>query len=62
MLLFDIMLLGICLIYGWIIAEIFGKENYNNVWIWSTYILFIINDVVVKCMYLINGGSDEDEE
>ena len=48
MLLFDIMLLGICLIYGWIIAEIFGKENYNNVWIWSTYILFIINDVVLK--------------
>jgi hypothetical protein len=48
MLLFDIVLLGVCLVYGWIIAHIFGGDNFNNVWLWSTFIIFFINDSYVK--------------
>lgn len=56
---FDMMLLGVCLIYGWIIAEIFGKENYNSVWIWTTFILFVINDFVYKCLHFSNNDEEE---
>lgn len=44
----DIMLLVVCMIYGWIIAQIFGGDNYNNVWIWTSFILFVINSSVYK--------------
>ena len=59
----EIMLLGVCLIYGWIIAEIFGKENYNNIWIWTTFILFFINHSVVKYLrFFIHADEEENEE
>ncbi len=58
MILYYIIMIGICLIYGWILAELIGGDNYNNVWIWTSYILFIINDFIMKCLS-INRNDEE---
>ena len=59
MIIFNAMLLGICLVYGWIIAKLFGGCNYNTVWLWTTFILFVINDLTVKILALNNNNEEE---
>jgi hypothetical protein len=59
MIIFNAMLLGICLVYGWIIAKIFGGCNYSAVWLWTTFILFVINDLTVKILALNSNNEEE---
>lgn len=59
MIIFNAMLLGICLVYGWIVAKLFGGYNYNAVWLWTTFILFVINDLIVKILALNNNNEEE---
>lgn len=59
MIIFNAILLGICLVYGWIVAKLFGGYNYNAVWLWTTFILFVINDLIVKILALNNNNEEE---
>lgn len=59
MLLYEIMLLGVCLVYGWILAKIFGRENFQNTWIWTTFTIFFINDMY--CRTNLIRHKDEEE-
>ena len=59
MILFNAILLGICLVYGCIIAKLFGGYNYNALWLWTTFILFIINDLTVKLLALNSNNEEE---
>jgi hypothetical protein len=59
MIIFNAMLLGICLVYGWIVAKLFGGCNYNAVWLWTTFILFVINDLTVKILALNSNNEEE---
>lgn len=39
------MLLGVCVLYGLVIAWIFNNGvNFNQIWIWTSFILFVINN------------------
>ena len=40
-------LLLICLVYGYLIATLFGGDNFNQVYLWSSFILFVINDITL---------------
>lgn len=42
-----LMLLVSCLVYGYLIAMLFGGESFNQVYLWSSFILFVINDSVI---------------
>ena len=39
-----ILLLFVCLLYGYIIALIFGKDNFNQIYLWTSFILFVLNN------------------
>ena len=41
-------LLLICLVYGYLIATLFGDENFNQVYLWSSFILFVINNITLN--------------
>jgi hypothetical protein len=56
------MLLGLCLLYGFIIAKIFGKDNFNTMWIWSTFIIFYINNECLNGKLNLFIHKDEHEE
>ncbi len=56
----SISLLIVCLVYGWIIAKLFGGGNFQNVWIWSTFILFVINDGYYKLNLKRHKKDDEE--
>ena len=62
-----IMLLFTCLLYGLIIAGLFGNEaNFNQIWVWSSFILFVINNEVANGLLvkigLFEGEDEEDNE
>lgn len=59
MIIFNTMLLGICLVYGWIVAKLFGGCNYNVIWLWTTFILFVINNLTVKILALNSNNKEE---
>jgi hypothetical protein len=62
MIILDAMLLVSCLVYGWIIAKIFGGNNFQNVWIWSTFILFILNHSYYKINLKRHRENNDKEE
>lgn len=57
-------LLLICLVYGYLIATLFGYENFNQVYLWSSFILFVINDTTLNgaINYIIKDDKHDDEE
>ena len=62
-----IMLLITCLLYGLVISGLFGNEaNFNQIWIWSSFILFVINNEVANGLLvklgLFEGEDEEDNE
>jgi hypothetical protein len=64
---FRMMLLGACLIYGLIIAWLCNNgENFNQLWIWSSFIIFVINNEVANGLLvkigLFEGEDEEDNE
>lgn len=56
-----LMLLVTCLVYGYLIAMLFGGESFNQVYLWSSFILFLINDSVIygPLKDVIEKGEDE---
>lgn len=42
-----ILLLYACLLYGYIIALIFGKDNFNQIYLWTSFILFVLNNSIL---------------
>lgn len=62
MLLMRSMLLGLCLSYGFIIAKIFGGDNFNTMWIWSTFIIFYMNNECLNGKLNLFIHKDEHEE
>ena len=64
---FRMMLLGVCLIYGLVIAWLCNNgENFNQLLIWSSFIVFIINNEVANGLLvkigLFEGEDEEDNE
>ena len=62
---FRIMLLGVCLIYGLVIAWLCNNgENFNQLWIWSSFIIFVINNEVANGLLVKSGlfGSNSEED
>lgn len=57
-----ILLLVVCLVYGYLFAILFGSENFNQVYLWSSFILFVINDSVMHGALNNIIQNDEDEE
>ena len=57
-----IMLLISCLVYGYLIAILFGGESFNQVYLWSSFILFVINDSVMHGALNNVIQNDDDEE
>ena len=59
-----IFLLLVCLVYGYLTAVLFGKENFNQVYLWTSFILFVINNSVLNgtLNYIIKDDEAEDEE
>ena len=57
-----ILLLVVCLVYGYLFAILFGSENFNQVYLWSSFILFVINDSVMHGALNNVIQNDEDEE
>ena len=57
-----ILLLVICLVYGYLFAVLFGGESFNQVYLWSSFILFVINDSVIHGALNNIIQNDEDEE
>lgn len=63
MLLFNGLLLGTCLLYGLGVAWLFNNgENFNQIWIWSTFIIFIINHMVVTGKIKLHFYIEEENE
>lgn len=63
MMLISGMLLGICLLYGLLIAWLFNNGmNFNQIWIWSTFILFTINHMTLTGGIKLNFYVEEDKE
>ena len=59
MIIFNAMLLGICLVYGLIIAALFNNgNNFNEIWIWAAFIEFVINHGFIQ--YRIHKAEKED--
>ena len=57
------MLLGICLLYGLGVAWLFNNgENFNQIWIWWTFITFTINHMVVTGKIKLEFHVEEDKE
>ena len=57
-----ILLLVVCLVYGYLFAVLFGGESFNQVYLWSSFILFVINDSVMYGALNNIIQNDEDEE
>ena len=57
-----ILLLVVCLVYGYLFAVLFGGESFNQVYLWSSFILFVINDFVIHGTLNNIIQNDEDEE
>ena len=57
-----ILLLVVCLVYGYLFAVLFGGESFNQVYLWSSFILFVINDSVIHGALNNIIQNDEDEE
>ena len=57
-----ILLLVVCLVYGYLFAVLFGGESFNQVYLWSSFILFVINDSVIRGALNNIIQNDEDEE
>ena len=57
-----ILLLVVCLVYGYLFAVLFGGESFNQVYLWSSFILFVINDSVMHGALNNVIQNDEDEE
>ena len=57
-----ILLLVVCLVYGYLFAVLFGGESFNQVYLWSSFILFVINDSVIHGTLNNVIQNDEDEE
>lgn len=56
-------LLGICLLYGRVIAWLFNNgENFNQIWIWSTFAIFVINHMVLTGRIRIKCHVEENED
>lgn len=57
------MLLGICLLYGLGAAWLFNNgENFNQIWIWWSFITFTINHMVVTGKIKLEFHVEEDKE
>lgn len=57
------MLLGICLVYGLLISWLFNNgENFNQIWIWSTFIIFTINHMVLTGEIKLHFYVEEENE
>lgn len=57
------MLLGICLLYGLGVAWLFNNgENFNQIWIWWSFITFTINHMVVTGKIKLEFHVEEDKE
>lgn len=57
-----ILLLVVCLVYEYLFTILFGSENFNQVYLWSSFILFVINDSVMHGALNNVIQNDEDEE
>ena len=57
-----ILLLVVCLVYGYLFAVLFGGESFNQVYLWSSFILFVINDSIMHGALNNIIKNDEDEE
>ena len=57
-----ILLLVVCLVYGYLFAVLFGGESFNQVYLWSSFILFVINDSIMHGALNNVIQNDEDEE
>ena len=56
-------LLLICLVYGYLIATLFGGDNFNQVYLWSSFILFVINNITLhRALNYIIKDDHKDEE
>ena len=56
-------LLLICLVYGYLIAVLFGGNNFNQVYLWSSFILFVINDITLhRALNYIIKDDHKDEK
>lgn len=63
MFIINTMLLGICLLYGLGVAWLFNNgENFNQIWIWWTFITFTINHMVVTGKIKLEFHVEEDKE
>ena len=62
MIILDAMLLVTCLVYGLIITKIFGGNNFQNVWIWSTFIIFMLNHGYYKINLKRHRENNNKEE
>ena len=57
------MLLGICLLYGLGVAWLFNNgENFNQIWIWWTFIIFTINHMVLTGKIKLHFHVEEENE
>lgn len=64
---FRIMLLGVCMIYGLVLAWLCNNgSNFNQLWIWSSFIIFVINNEVANGLLvklgIFEGEENEDNE
>ena len=57
-----LLLLVVCLVCGYLFAVLFGGESFNQVYLWSSFILFVINDSVIHGALNNIIQNDEDEE
>ena len=57
-----LLLLVVCLVYGYLFAVLFGGESFNQVYLWSSFILFVINDSVIHGALNNIIQNYEDEE
>ena len=63
MLLINVMLLGICLLCGLGVAWLFNNgENFNQIWIWWTFIIFTINHMVLTGEIKLHFYNEEEKE
>lgn len=57
------MLLGLCLLYGLLIAWLFNNgENFNQIWIWWSFITFVINHMVLTGRLQIKCEIENEEK
>lgn len=63
MLLFNGLLLGTSLLCGLGVTWLFNNgENFNQLWIWSTFIIFTINHMTATGKIKLHFYIEEDED